>query len=342
MKKTFLGFILVLIGLPVFANPFTLTAKEQQQMLNEAENWMDDMPDGIQDRLSDAVNHSIHGFYSEIEYFRTNSEKTDVGNYAVTVKDINGGRYADIPMKVYSSTKKANNPLPMLVYFHGGGWSVGSLNTTDKFCRALASEGNVMVVSVEYPLTPEHPYPAAIKTCEDAVDYIASQAKDLGGNSSRISLGGDGAGGNLALATFFNLQEQNNAPVKIHSLVLFYPLVDISKPLDSQSKKDFGRGYGFDSRLWEAFVAAYASGKNDYFQSPGNAPSSIISKLPPTLLITPTKDIIIEQVRDFASSSTAITYIEFDNALHGFITDGHQTTAFNKAVEFTNSFLSKL
>lgn len=340
MKKILTGLVLVLLTSVAFAEKYTLTSKENQQMLEEAEDWMDDMPDGIQDRLSDAVSHSLHGFYSEIELFRNSTAKPVTGNHAVSVKDISGGRYGDIPMRVYAPSGKASASLPVLVYFHGGGWSLGSLSTTDRFCSALAACGNVVVISVDYPLVPEHPYPSAINTCTDATDYIFTNAKKFGGDPGRISIGGDGAGGNLALATFFNLQNLSSVKVKIRSIVLYYPLLDISQPLDEKMRRDYGRGYGFDSRLWEAFAAAYGGNgsSNDPLKNPAFAPSSLIDKLPPVLLISAGKDIVIEQQKEFGKV-TNVTYVQFDNALHGFITDGAQTTAFNKAVAFTDAFL---
>lgn len=323
---------------------YTVTHNEKERMANEADDWMDDMPDGIQDRMSDAVNHSLHGFFSEIETFRSNDNSQPPGNYSVTVKDIKGGKYSQIPMRVYSPTKKNKTILPILIYFHGGGWSLGSLSTSDRFCRALASKGNLTVISIDYPLTPEQPYPSAISTGREAVDYIFSHVKDYSGAANMVSLGGDGAGGNIALAVTYDLMSQNNSSEKIRSIVLYYPLLDISKPLNAQSKREFGRGYGFDSRLWEAFVSAYKietpTGQKDYMQSPGLAPESVLNTLPPALLISAGKDIIILQEQDFATKSPNITYIEFEEALHGFITDGHQNTAFNKAVEITDSFLS--
>ena len=149
------------------AQNYILSQKEQKQILEEAENWIDDMPDGLDDRISDAVNHAMHGFLSEIQYFRNYADTTGIGKYKVTVKDLNGGKNEDIKLRFYSSNSL--NDSPLLIYFHGGGWSVGSIQTSDKFCRALASLGKVKVISVEYPLAPENPFPSAINKCVEAV-----------------------------------------------------------------------------------------------------------------------------------------------------------------------------
>lgn len=313
------------MALSAIADSFSITSKEQQQMLNEADDWIDNMPDGLQDRLSDAVNHSLHGFFSEIEYFRNINDTTGIGRYAVTVRDIPVGKDLSLPLRLYvPKLRKSSESLPLLVYFHGGGWTLGSLNSSDRFCRALASEGNVMVISVAYPLAPEHTYPSAISPSTSAMDYISAHATEWGADRNRISLGGDGAGGNVALEVYENLP----SAFKVCSLVLYYPLLKASGSLDADMKKRYGRGYGLDSRLWESFITAYRG-----------EDLKLNKTLPPTLIITSGRDIIINEVKAFESHHK-VEIVEFSGAIHGFISDGQQKTAFKKAVEFTDSFIS--
>ncbi|MCH5240885.1 MAG: alpha/beta hydrolase [Muribaculaceae bacterium] len=325
LKKQLLLFIMSAICIGVYADNYSVSKKEQQQILIEADNWIDDMPDGIDDRLSDAVNHALHGFYSEIERFRNLADTTGIDKYKVKVENFTGGKLGELSMRLYSPLSDSSTPI--LIYFHGGGWSLGSLETSDKFCRALASAGNVKIVSVDYPLAPENPYPNGLKVCIEAVDYILSKSDDWKFNPDLVSLGGDGAGGNLALETYANIKEDK----KIKSLVLYYPLINTSGTLDVASKREYGRGYGFDSRLWEIFVQAYK----------GKSILDSITSLPPTLMITAGRDIIIEEERLFSKAYPNLTYVLLEGAVHGFITDGHQPTAFNKAVEITNAFLSQ-
>ena len=324
-KRYFFLFIVSVIAFGAFADTYNITRSQQKIMTEEAEDWMDDMPDGIQDRLSDAVNHSLRGFFGELEYFRNIADTTGIGKYKVTVKNFQGGKNSNIPMRIYKGISVAKDKiLPLLIYFHGGGWTMGSIETSDRFCRALASEGNVIVVSVSYPLAPEYAYPSGIEICVGAVEFIETKAKEWGSDKSLISLGGDGAGGNIALSVLQKLPDSN----KIRSMVLYYPLLHASGELDTSLKQKYGRGYGFDSRLWEAYVNAY---KGENLQ---------ISKvLPPVLLISAGRDIIINEEKNFSSSQKGVTYIEFEGALHGFISDNHQNTAFNLAVNLTNKFL---
>lgn len=326
-----------------YADIYTISPKEQQQFLNEADDWIDDMPDGIQDRISDAVSHSLHGFFSEIEYFRNYNDTTGIGKYKVNVKEFKGGKNSNIPMVLYSG-KGATKDQPLLVFFHGGGWSLGSVKTSERFCRALASEGKVKVISVDYPLAPENPYPAAVNISTEALEFIFSKAKELGCDPLKISLGGEGAGGNLALGAFFSLSKKTPS-LKIKSLVLYYPLLNVSQGLPQESKRKYGRGYGFDSRVWEAFVNAYNIQGNifqsDYLANPNEAPLNTLKTLPPVLMITAGRDIVIEEEKEFKSKISNMTYVSFDGAIHGFLSDNHQPTAFRKAVGITDVFLTK-
>lgn len=327
IRKILFLLLLSVIASIAFADNFSLSVQEKRQMNVEAENWMDDMPDGIQDRLSDAVNHAMRGFFSEIEYFRNIGDTIGLKSYKVNIKNIQGGVSSNIPMRLYSGIgKNKNTKKPLLIYFHGGGWSMGSIETTDKFCRALATYGNINIISVAYPLAPEYSYPSAIDICTSATEYIISKAEGWGSGKEFVSIGGDGAGGNIALSVYEKLPQN----YKIRSLVLYYPIINANGDLNPQTKRLFGRGYGFDSRLWEAYMNAY-KGEEISFKKP----------LPPTLLISAGKDIIIDEIKSFSLKNKEINFVDFSEALHGFITDGQQKTAFRKAVEFTDNFLAR-
>lgn len=312
------------------ADTFSLSETENQLITNEADDWIDDMPDGLQDRMADAINHSLHGFLSELQYFRNLADTAGIHQYKVETKIINGGKAGDIPMKFYTSSLPSSQAKPLLIFFHGGGWALGSLNVTEKFCRALSSQGNVNIISVDYPLSPENPWPAAIHKGIDAVEFIRGNCEKFGSESSLISLGGDGAGGNIALETYIGLSDK----AEIRSIVLYYPLLNRSDSIDREMKRKYGRGYGLDSRLLEAFNEAYKKETSDNISSAENS-------FPPILIIASGRDMIINEEKEFAVGNKDVTLIEFEGAIHGFITDGHQNTAFKKAVEFTDIFLSK-
>lgn len=299
------------------------TERDQAIMTEEADNWIDEMPDGLQDRISDAVNHSMSGFNSEIEYFRNIADTAGVSLYKVNIENLTPTELNGVSLRFYKSTL-GPSAKPLLIYFHGGGWSLGSVNTSELFCRALTAKGGVNVVSVEYPLAPEHTSVAIEESCVGAVKYIFENVDKLGSEKSLISLGGDGAGGYLALQSYAKLPDQ----IGIRSLVLYYPILDTKGPLDARMKREYGRGYGFDSRLWESFIKVYN----------GEDPSFYDKKLPPVLLIAAGRDILYESEKNFSSGNT-VNFVSFDGAIHGFLTDNKQKTAFLKAVSITDNFL---
>ena len=319
---TFLLFVL---------SSFSISTEDKSRMNEETENWIDDIPLGLQDRLSDAVVHAQRGFFNEINYFRSISDTIGSYKYQVEITDTTCGKNQDIRVRIYSPDKATfEENYPVLIYFHGGGWNLGSIGISDKFCRALAAEGKICIYSIDYPLAPEHKYPAAINVCLDAVTSISRNLKE----SHNFSLGGDGAGGNLAFETFLAISKDQNTIPKINSIIAYYPLIHTSGNLSEKSKKLYGRNYGFDSRVWEAFIDSYAG-------SAGNLIEKQISNLPSTLIISAGKDIIQDQILEFTENNSQIELITFDDSLHGFITDGHQPTAFNLAVSITSQFLNR-
>lgn len=331
------------MALPAIADIYSVTSQEQSKMLDEADDWIDDMPDGIQDKISDAVVHSLRGFYSELNYFRTQvlsdtSSFSNVGTRSFNTKD------SRVKIRYYSSVKKGGSKTEksLLVYFHGGGWTLGSINASDKFCRALASKGDVEIASIDYPLAPENDYSDIISKCAEAVKYISQV---FPGKS--ISLGGDGAGGNLAVSSFYLLKRMD-PKLKIKSLILFYPLLSVNMDNASDAWHRYSRGYGLDGRVMEAFSQAYGvpSHSSDYVTSVNSIPDSQIKELPPILLVMSGRDIIIDDNREFAKRlkrcGVKCQSVEFSGAIHGFITDKNQNTAFTKAVDFTNLFINQL
>jgi acetyl esterase len=130
-----------------------------------------------------------------------------------------------IPARIYTpkNLRKADGLAPCLVFFHGGGWVIGDLDSHDVVCRKLADEGELFVVSVDYRLAPEHKFPAAV---DDAIAAIAENAKQLGINASRLTVGGDSAGGNLAAVVAIAARDGNGPDIA--GQVLIYPAIDFA------------------------------------------------------------------------------------------------------------------
>src|SRR5437867_2636922 len=194
------------------------------------------------------------------------------------------GRHAAVPLRVYRPAGvAATTLLPGHVYFHGGGWVIGDLDTHDVLCRQLTAEAGITVASVDYRLAPEHKFPAAVDDAWEATRWVASVADLLGIDARRLAVGGDSAGGNLA-AVIALLARDAGAPA-IAFQALFYPVTDLSA--ESRSYNDFADGYMLtrDSMRW--FAAQYLAGKDeamDWRASPLRA--ATLTGLPPALIVT--------------------------------------------------------
>lgn len=360
MKNKFIaGAFLILCSAAMLGNDdcrLVITQEEESRMLNEADDFIDAIPEGLQDMQADAVLHALQGSQAELERVRNSRNAAHECSAGVAVKDIVAleGVARGIPMRLYQPENASGEELPILIYLHGGGWTFGSLNSCAAFCDALASEGNVNVLAVDYSLAPENPFPRALSDCVSVVEYASENARELGSAPGLISIGGDSSGGNLALAAALYFTENKIPGDSLRSIVLYYPVVNVENE-NVGSWKKYSRGYGLDRRLMDAFIQAY----DDKGRSPdsiGNLPKHALispakatveqlAALPPMLMISAERDILCDQGADFANKIKAargsVKRVEFPGAVHLFITVNGQPTAFRKAVALTSDFLQK-
>jgi acetyl esterase len=228
------------------------------------------------------------------------------------------GPAGPIPIRVYNPAPEAG-PLPILAYFHGGGWVVCDLDTHDNPCRVLANRSGCIVVSVDYRLAPEHPFPAAIEDAWAATTWLADHGDDVGGDPARLAVGGDSAGGNLAAAVAIRARDAQAPNLAFQLLV--YPVTD--HEFESQSYIDNAQGYYLtvDSMRWywghyledESHGAAVDA-------SPLRA--SDLSGLPPALIITAEYDPLRDQGeaygRRLQEAGGRATVSRYDGMIHGF------------------------
>ena len=322
------------------------TEKEKTAMAREADDFIDAINDGRQDRQADAILHAMRGQGGELAALRQSRNTPAKVSDNVTTQTIQGtGAARGVAMKLFRPKKATGKKLPLLVYFHGGGWTIGSINSCSRFCDALAATGKVMVLAVDYALAPEKPYPAGLMDCVAATEFAMANAVKWGSAPSLVSLGGDSSGGNLAISTAMYLdggagKAGAKGVVKPKSLVLFYPVVKAYAD-NSASWKRYKRGYGLDRRLMETFNEAYLGGgdSKDPLVSPSEASAAKLSKLPPILLVAAEKDILADQGKDFTAKVKGAQRIELPGTVHLFITVPGQETAFRKAVAVTSEFL---
>jgi len=237
--------------------------------------------------------------------------------------------FENYSMRLYRPV--ANETLPALMYFHGGGWTIGDVDTHDVLCRELAVGARCVVFSVDYRLAPEYPFPAAVDDCFAAACYVAENAAKL--KIQGIAVGGDSAGGNLA-ATVALLARDAGGPALAFQL-LIYPATD--QRMSSASHQRNGQGYLLTADSIRYFRGNYLPNERDW--SDWRA-SPLLAKnhanLPPALLITAGYDPLVDEGRAYADklrgAGAKVVYREFADMVHGFILFGGVIDTANAAV----------
>src|SRR5580698_10044864 len=186
-----------------------------------------------------------------------------------------------------------NAARPVMVYTHGGGWVVGAVATVDPFCRLLSEAAGVIIVSVEYRLAPEHPYPAALEDTLAAFDWVAAHAHEWGGDASRLALGGDSAGANLAAVTANRLCGESRADA-LRAQLLLYPATD-HPSASHPSYPENATGYGLEANTMRWFWEQYAPGASADDTSLAPLQLRDVPALPPTLVTTAQYDVLRDE-----------------------------------------------
>jgi len=250
---------------------------------------------------------------------------------------------ATIPARFYRPLgSPARSTLPLLVFFHGGGWTVGDLDSYDPLCRTLANEAQCGVLSVDYRLAPEHPFPAAVDDAYAATAWASEHARELGVDAARIAVGGDSAGGNLAAVTTI-LARDRGAPALVFQL-LVYPATDQGS--ERPSWQQFGRGYLLELESIRYFQKKYLRHARDYHDWRASPLlRSDLAGLPPALVITagfdPLLDDCVAYSQRLRAAGVEVEYRCFDGMVHGFLTLGKMFAAAGEASKLAARALTK-
>lgn len=226
------------------------------------------------------------------------------------------GPAGDIPLRYYDA-RETREASPAIMFFHGGGFVIGDLETHHPYCTELAAKMDLPVIAVDYRLAPEHPFPAAPIDCEAAARWLAENGKSLGLDITGLVFTGDSAGGNLTIVVTQALVA-NPAAVPVIAQAPLYPVVDSSQT--SGSFTDFAEGFLLTADAMKWFGDTYAAIPGDPRHDCIHGELAI---LPPTLLVTAGLDPLRDQGRDFASrlvkAGVDVTYMEMRGTIHGFI-----------------------
>ncbi len=245
----------------------------------------------------------------------------------------------DVPVRLY--LPDAPRPLPVLVYFFGGGWVLGSLDAVDSVCRRLANETPCAVVSVSYRLAPEHPFPAGLEDCYAATCWVAEHGAELGLDPDRLAVGGTSAGGNLAAAVALLAREREGPRLALQ--VLVYPPLDHRAellPVPEPLEPFFGsRDVAW---CWSHYLADVEDGDNP-LASPLRAEN--LRGLPPALVITAGLDPLRDQGELYAArlveAGVPAEVVRFDGLLHGFFSRADRFDAAGEAQTVAASALRR-
>nr|WP_278723451.1 alpha/beta hydrolase [Corynebacterium accolens] len=208
---------------------------------------------------------------------------------------------------------------PAFIFFHGGGWVLGDLETTDATVRDIAAESGIMCISVHYRRAPEHPFPAPLDDCRAVVDGVLQGELGIGIDPTRVAVGGDSAGGNIAAVIAQELRDQ------LAHQVLIYPVMDLST-FDTQSHSDFSDGYYLTRRRLNYFYDSYAgvADRTDIRMSPGR--NGYLAGLPPATVITGELDPLVSEVSNYVermlNAGNVVSSIEFKGQVHPFVQMG--------------------
>jgi len=241
------------------------------------------------------------------------------------IKDLTcPGPLGPIPLRLYRGmSAPKGKPQPVLVYFHGGGWVIGSIESHEFVCRGLANRAGCAVVSVDYRMAPEHKFPAPVDDCIAATAWVAANAASLGLDASRLSVGGDSAGGNLAAAV--SLHARDNGGPKIMHQLLIYPATDMAATHPSHEL--FAKQLPLTKPTMHWFINHYMrteKDKADWRASPLRAQR--FDGLPPAYVLTAGFDPLRDEGEDFADRLKAaggkVTKRRFEGQIHGFLNMG--------------------
>jgi acetyl esterase len=251
--------------------------------------------------------------------------------------------HGSIPVRYYRPLhSKPDDFLPVLVYSHGGGHTIGCLETHDTLCRELSNRTPCAVIAVHYRLAPEHKFPAAVEDCIAATRWVAAAAATLGVDARRIAVGGDSAGANLAAVTALALRDSGGPELRFQMLV--YPITD--QFLDTPSHKTFAEGYLLTRNDMLYYRRNYLRGPDDYGDwraSPQRAGN--FSRLPAALVITAGFDPLCDEGKAYADALAAVgvpvSYTCYEGMIHGFFMMGGIMDAANEAVAQAAAALAK-
>ena len=262
--------------------------------------------------------------YREARSVLDRAQSEPVSKRAAEIEDakVPGGPKGEISIRIVRPKASGESRLPILMYFHGGGWVLGNKDTHDRLIREIADGAHAAVVFVNYTPSPETRYPTSIEEAYAATRYLAESGESMGLDPSRLAVAGDSVGGNMVAAVTI-LAKQRGAP-KIGHQLMFYPVTDAS--FDTGTYRQFANGPGLTRSAMKWFWNAYApdpSTRNEPTASPLRATVDELRGLPPALLVTAENDVLRDEGEAYAHKLTEagvlVTSARYLGTVHDFM-----------------------
>jgi acetyl esterase len=257
------------------------------------------------------------GFIASIDRSGSPEEVASVENRTIP------GPAGAIPIRIYRPRGAGAGPLPVLVFFHGGGWVIGNLDTVDVPVRALANRSGCLVVSVDYRLAPEAKFPAAADDCYVATRWVADNAGALGADANRLAVSGDSAGGNLTAVVTLRARDLGGPAIAFQ--IPIYPVTDRDFTTASyiENADDYGLTRDAMIWFWDHYIPSTEDGRHPY-AAPLRAAD--LSGLPPAFIITAEYDVLRDEGEAYAArlreAGVEVDLKRYDGMIHGFFSMG--------------------
>lgn len=274
---------------------------------------------------------------------RAELHKTKTPVRSVTDRTVEGPA-GDLLVRIYRPDQN-DALLPLIVFFHGGGWATNNLETHDELCRKLTTGLDAVVVSVDFRLAPEAPFPSGLEDCAAAVIWASNHAPEWNADPKRLIVSGDSSGGNFAAALALQFRGNAEAP-SIAGQLLFYPVME-HYSAGMPSYQTFGEGYGLTGPdmawFWDLYLPDGQS-RNDWRAAPLKAEN--LAGLPPALVITAECDPLVDEAHAYAvrlqQSGVPTTYACYEGAIHGFLIQPDLVADTDRAIADAKRWLIQL
>lgn len=311
----------------------------------EAIEFIKNLPANFVDSQKNAILNALNSNSSELDSIRLARKKLAPENSKnVDVKDIYIVNFENknLRLRIFEPKNTSLKKRNVLLYIHGGGWTISCPEACAKFCCKFCEENNAIVIAPDYRLAPEHPYPCANLDCISTYEWIVENLSLLNANPEKIMIAGDSAGGHLAIETSIQIANDAKFSIKLEALIAFYPVTDLTN-FSTKSYKFFGKNFCLDAELMKLFIKSYIQDKISAKEA--SPLFKDLSNLPRTLIISSECDILRDEAQAFYQklklSNPKTRYVCIEGATHIFITQSGMNNAFNTAFSEALKFANK-